>query len=493
MQDNGNPDSHNNRQPDTALPRFAVVGHPNKGKSSVVATLSQNDSIAIAMEPGTTRDSHRYPMKVDDVTLYELIDTPGFQRPRKVLAWLQGHSLSASDRPDTVAAFLTQHADDPRYHDECELLRPIVDGAGIIYVVDGSVPYNREHEAEMNILRWTGRPSLALINQIGSDDYSADWEAALGQYFQIVRRFDAVRAPFEKHLDLLRSFGQLAPAWREPLDAALEYLQALKFGRDSQALEHIADALIEMLGHQETARLGEHESASPLLPKLRQRWRDWQREREQRQRRAVEDLYQYRRLQRQESDLVTPDGGDLFGERTRQLWGISKTQLAAAGFGAGAVGGAGLDAVTLGHSLGTGALIGGLIGAAGSYYYSDKLTRLKLGPLSGGFREAVYGPLKDPQFAYVVLGRALVHWYEISQRNHACRDVLVVTEAGNHWLEQLERRDRNGLQKSLQSLASRRFDPSKRQRLIEQLELAQQAFAQWQMQQFQHRDDRAHD
>ena len=67
-------------------PRFAVVGHPNKGKSSVVATLAQNDSIAIAMEPGTTRDSHRYPMKVDDVTLYELIDTPGFQRPRKVLA-----------------------------------------------------------------------------------------------------------------------------------------------------------------------------------------------------------------------------------------------------------------------------------------------------------------------------------------------------------------------------------------------------------------------
>ena len=467
------------------LPRFAVVGHPNKGKSSVVATLAQNDSIAIAMEPGTTRDSHRYPMKVDDTTLYELIDTPGFQRPRKVLAWLQGHSLSASDRPETVAAFVTQHGDDPRYHDECQLLAPIVDGAGIIYVVDGSVPYNREHEAEMNILRWTGRPSLALINQIGSDDHSADWEAALGQYFQIVRRFDAVRAPFEKHLDLLRSFGQLAPDWREPLDAALEYLQALKFGRDSQALEHIADALIDMLGHQESARLGEHEPAKPLLPKLRQRWHHWQREREQRLRRSVEDLYQHRRLQRQESDLLTPDDGDLFSERTRQLWGISKAQLAAAGFGAGAVGGAGLDAVTLGHSLGTGALIGGLLGAAGSYYYSDKLTRLKLGPLSGGFREAVYGPLKDPQFAYVVLGRALVHSYEVSQRNHAGRDVLVVNEAGEHWLDHMDRKERQRLHKTLLSLASRKFEPGKRQRLIEQLEQAQQAFGQWQMGQFE--------
>ena len=36
-------------------PVFAVVGHPNKGKSSIVATLSQNDAIAIALEPGTTR------------------------------------------------------------------------------------------------------------------------------------------------------------------------------------------------------------------------------------------------------------------------------------------------------------------------------------------------------------------------------------------------------------------------------------------------------
>ncbi|MCG8438941.1 MAG: DUF3482 domain-containing protein, partial [Pseudomonadales bacterium] len=166
------------------------------------------------------------------------------------------------------------------------------------------------------------------------------------------------------------------------------------------------------------------------------------------------------------------------------LWGISKGQLAAAGFGAGAVGGAGLDAVTFGHSLGTGALVGGLLGAAGSYFYSDKLNKVKVGPLSGGFREAVYGPLKDPQFAYVVLGRALVHWYQVSQRNHAGRDVLVVTDSDGHWLDVLSRGDRNGLQKSLQALARRRFDPSKRQRLIEQLELAQQAFAQWQLEQF---------
>ena len=54
----------------TTLPRFAVVGHPNKGKSSIVATLAQNDGIAIALEPGTTRNSQRYPLSVDDRPLY---------------------------------------------------------------------------------------------------------------------------------------------------------------------------------------------------------------------------------------------------------------------------------------------------------------------------------------------------------------------------------------------------------------------------------------
>ena len=29
-------------------PRFAVVGHPNKGKSSIVAALAQNDAVAIS-------------------------------------------------------------------------------------------------------------------------------------------------------------------------------------------------------------------------------------------------------------------------------------------------------------------------------------------------------------------------------------------------------------------------------------------------------------
>lgn len=461
------------------IPRFAVVGHPNKGKSSIVATLAQDDAIAIAMEPGTTRDSHAYPLVVDGETLYELIDTPGFQRPRQALAWMRAHSSSASDRPDTVRAFLVQHRDDARFHDECELLQPIVDGAGILYVVDGSVPYSSENEAEMEILRWTGRPSLALINHIGEDDFSATWEAALGQYFRIVRRFNAVRAPFEDHLGLLRGFGELAPEWSGALERAVQYLHEQRDHRGRQSVQLIATALGEMLGHVETLTLREDTDRSAADAKLRERWRDWQRGRERRLRTDIERLYRHHRLQRQESELDYRTDDDLFSERARHAWGVSRTYLAAAGFGAGALGGAGIDALTFGHTLGAGTLIGGVIGAAGTVYYTGKLDRLKLGPLSSGGREARFGPARDPQFGYVVLGRALEHAWRIAHRNHAGRDPLALSESGDRWLQRLDKRQRLVLQKAMLAPPRDAGDTRRRIALEQAVQHAAAAFAAW--------------
>lgn len=468
-----------------SVPRFAVVGHPNKGKSSIVATLAQNDGIAIALEPGTTRQSHAYPLSVDDNTLYELIDTPGFQRPRRVLAWMQAHSQDAADRPATVRAFVTQHRDNPRFHDECQLLAPILDGAGILYVVDGSVPYSSENEAEMEILRWTGQPSLALINRIGENDHSETWRAALGQYFQIVRCFDAVRAPFEDHLGLLRGFGELAPEWRAPLERAVEYLREQRQHRDQQALMLIASALGEMLTHVETRTVhqADHQSGSAHEVQLRQRWQDWQRQREQRLRRDIEQLYQHHRLQRRESELDWQGGDDLFSEQARHVWGVSRAYLATAGFGAGALGGAGVDALSAGHTLGAGALIGGLLGAAGSVYYAGKyagkLEHLKLGPLSPGGREERFGPVRDPQFGYVVLGRALEHGWRVAHRNHAGQEPLTLGDGQDHWLQHLSRRQQTLLQKALQNPPRHTGDDKRRQALQQAITDAATASHAW--------------
>ncbi|MFL1404823.1 GTPase/DUF3482 domain-containing protein [Marinobacter sp. M1N3S26] len=476
--------------PSDQAPVFAVVGHPNRGKSSVVATLSQNDRIAIALEPGTTRESHTYPLTVDNHTLYTLVDTPGFQRPRRVLEWLEAHSLSASDRPDTVAAFVHQHRDNPKFRDECELLTPIIEGAGIIYVVDGSVPYTAEQEAEMTILRWTGQPSLALINRIGADDHTESWHKALGQFFQVVRSFDAVRAPFEKHLSLLKAFGQLRPDWEQPLDQATHYLTRQREDRQWQSARLIAGALADMMRHQESRTLPRNlptpgsNSREALETRLRERWYQNQREREERLRRDIETLYQHHQIARQEAELSWHQDHDLFSESTRQAWAVSKRYLATAGFGAGAVGGAGIDALTLGHSLGAGALIGGLIGAAGSYFYGDRLAvqALRLGPLkgSGELQTATFGPVQDLQFGYIVLGRAVDHWWHISERNHAGRDPLELPPSDSHWLEQLDSPQRKAIQQALGKLRKgRQLAPDEQQPLEAAIHSALVGYRKW--------------
>ena len=96
-------------------PLFAVVGHPNKGKSSIVSTLAQDDSVAISPVPGTTVSDRTYPMIVDDEVLYVLVDTPGFQRARAALEWMQSQAGSAHERPAIVRRFVEAHRDDPRF------------------------------------------------------------------------------------------------------------------------------------------------------------------------------------------------------------------------------------------------------------------------------------------------------------------------------------------------------------------------------------------
>lgn len=467
-------------------PVFAVVGHPNKGKSSVVATLSQNDAIAIALEPGTTRRRQAYPMRVDGRLLYTLVDTPGFQRPRRVLEWLEAHSVSASDRAATVRAFVVQYRDSDRFVDECELLAPLIEGAGIIYVVDGSVPYGPQHEAEMTILRWTGCPSLALINSIGDGDHGDAWQAALRQFFQVVRRFDALRAPFEEHLSLLRAFGQMEPAWEQPLAEAVAQLSRQRQHRRQQAAGLIAMAVQDMMAYQYSRTLGPGsptvEEGGALAETLQRHWYQHQRQREQDLRQSIERLYQHQHLQRREAELAWHSEHDLFSEGSRRLWGVGKAYLASAGFGAGALGGAGIDALTLGSSLGAATLLGGLIGAAGSYLYGDRLalSALHIEPLQDGIRTARFGPVQDNQFGYIVLGRAVHHWWQVSQRNHAGRDTLELAPDDSHWLEDLDRTSRNRLHATFdQARRGRPLDGREQQNLVQAVEQALEVYDRW--------------
>jgi hypothetical protein len=436
-------------------PRIAIVGHPNKGKSSIVATLAEDDSVAISPLPGTTTQARRFPMRVDDELLYELFDTPGFQRPRETLAWLNEHHPSAHERAQTVADFVAAHRQDERFHDECELLGPVLDGAGILYVVDGSKPYGPEYEAEMQVLQWTGQPRMALINLIGEGDYVDAWRRALDQFFSIARVFDATRADFARRVALLQGFGELSETWRPSMERAVAALTTEREHRHRQSAVEIADLLIFVVTCRVTKVLSPEQDIDAPQQKLTQRLHERIRRREKQARDAVQSIYHHASVTREEHDASLL-GVDLFSEQAWQIFGLSRGQLATAGALSGAVAGGGVDAVLGGATLLLGAGIGALLGGVGAFVGTPKLARSNLVGLPIGGRELTVGPIRDPNIGWVIVTRALLHHRLVAERNHARREALIIDAGAEHHLaEQISAADRRTIDRLLGAIGKR--------------------------------------
>ncbi len=405
-------------------PTFAVVGHPNKGKSSIVSSLSLDNSIQIGDTPGTTQIKRGFPLKVDGKIIYELFDTPGFQRARRVLAWLKAQEpVSADKRTDVVRKFIFEHKDNEKFRDEIELLEPIVDGAGIIYVVDASKPYGSEYEIEMEILRWCGQPSMAILNLIGKDDYREQWKNALGHYFRMVRTFNPVESTFSDHISLLESMSQLKEEWTKPIKVAIEVLENLHEEKINLTIDAIVESIQKIISFvykksikKEKASAKEEESAKVAYREALVRY-------EQEQRKAIEKIWNHQSISKEEEGLMLDEVG-LFSKESASIFGLSEKELIVTGASAGAITGVGVDLLFAGSTFFTASLIGGLIGGVGAKFGFNNLYEVKILGKSIGKRELSIGPMKNLNFPYILLGRALYHSSTIAKRSHALRDSL---------------------------------------------------------------------
>lgn len=68
---------------DDSVPRVAIVGRPNVGKSTLTNRLAGAHRMIVSDIPGTTRDSVAIPVKLGGET-YEIIDTAGVRKKSKV-------------------------------------------------------------------------------------------------------------------------------------------------------------------------------------------------------------------------------------------------------------------------------------------------------------------------------------------------------------------------------------------------------------------------
>lgn len=424
-------------------PVFAVVGHPNKGKSSIVSTLTRQDAVRISEISGTTTQAQAFQLNLNGQCHYELVDTPGFQRPRQVLQWLQQHPVDASQRRQAIEHFLDQHRSlqPPVFADEIELLSPVVAGAGIIYVVDGSMPYSAEYEAEMTILQWTGQPRMALINPIGEEDYVEQWRNALSQYFSVVRVFDPLTADENKQLAVLSAFAELYEPWRVQLEKTVQMIRDGNREQRQRSARLIADCLTDMLSHTTEIRVPAQFAEQSLKQQLGRRYQQSLRDIEVRAQRELQAMYAHLHLQT-EAESLDADYPDLFDERAWYLFGLNRRKLVFLSSSAGAAAGVVIDIGVGGSSLMLGALTGGVVSGLASLAATQKPATLNIRgvPVSGKLLTA--GPVKDLQFAFVVLGRLLDFYEVIRRRTHADRSVVSLPDSGvQARIDRLSRRD----------------------------------------------------
>jgi signal recognition particle receptor subunit beta len=412
-------------------PIFAIVGHPNQGKSSIVSTLIHQDSIGISHESGTTLESTRHSLVVDGKTLFHLVDTPGFQRPRQVIDWLGEHCNSAAKRQQTVKAFVQVHSESSieaeRFKSEVELLKPIVDGAAIIYVVDGSVPFSSQFEAEMTILQWTGQPRIALINPIGGEQYIEEWTVALGQYFSLVRVFNPMTDDLEKQQEILRSIAEIFIQWRSSLLASADQLHVYSKQRMVQSCHMIASYLNKVISHHVSAPEISALLTQATISTLDEQYKSYIRNNENVFQHQIAQLFTHFHLEIS-SEGQEIDYPDLFDEQYWYLFGLSRSKLIGLAGSAGAASGALIDVGVGGSSLMLGAAAGGLVSAATAAWATFKPESLKIRGVPIAGKKFQFGPITDMQFAFVLLGRAVSYLKQITLRQHAQRSPLTLKE-----------------------------------------------------------------
>ncbi len=402
------------------VPEFAVVGHPNEGKSSVLSTLAEDDSVRISPMPGETRECQTFPVTIDGREIIRFTDTPGFQNPRKTLQWMQEYK---GDDATLIRDFIDAHKDNPDFHDDCRLLQPLLRGAGVIFVVDGSRPLRNMDKAEMEILRLTGCPRMAIINCKEEETaWLTRWQTEFRKHFNSIRLFNSCQATYRERIELLESLKSIDQDLQPVLDRVVTAFRRDWQDRDNQVVDLLLAFLEEALVYSKSISLQVGTDEAALKQKLHEEYEQFLRSLEGKCQGQMRTLYKHNIF-----NLSLPPQSilkeDLFSEKTWDFLGLSSSQLVMAGALSGAAVGAGVDVAAAGLSFGVFSTLGGIVGAATTALKGKEfLAGTRLLGMRLDAQQLQVGPVKNIQLLFVLLDRQLLFYSHIINWAHGRRD-----------------------------------------------------------------------
>jgi hypothetical protein len=404
------------------LPVYAVLGHPNEGKSSVVSTLTENERVKVSNHPGETVKCKRFVIQLDGEEALVIVYTPGFQNPSATLKWFEAWEGPESEMVD---AFMEAHRDQVPFHHDLELMTPLRGRAGILYVADASRPLREADRQEMEILRLIGLPRLALLNFKRDDrSYLTEWKEALNRRFNLVREFNAHLATFQERMSLLEAMALLNPEQEAPLKDLRSRLEEQWSTRTEEAALLLEELLLNVLRHQTTKPFRHDQPEDEQFENAREAYREEIRAMEGKARRQWRELYHHRELPgSSDNEELLQD--ELFAEKVWRLLGLSRRQLMLIGAMTGGAAGVGADLATGGISFGVFTAGAAVLGGWSGWMGGPKLGAKRLpfpGKRTWAKEQIVVGPAKDPQLLFILTDRSLLYLTRLMNWAHGRRD-----------------------------------------------------------------------
>jgi hypothetical protein len=364
---------------------LSLISHTNVGKTTLARTLLRRDV-------GEVRDAAHVTETADAFVLIttpqgdelRLWDTPGFGDSARLLK-----RLRQSGNP--LGWFLTQVWDrwlDRPFFSSQQALRNVRDEADVVlYLVNaGENPAAAGYvDAEMQILGWIERPVIVLLNQLGpprpapaeAEDVTR-WSSHLARYGWVrdTLAFDAfARCWVQEHVLLERiaaalppgrqaSFARLAAAWKARNRATFE--RSMQVLARQLAVTASDIATLPSAGLRDAARAwlagllrpteGADAAAEAAMGELARRL-------DAEVRRATDELITLHGLEgRAAAEILGRMGAAYTVDKAADPARASVVGAALSG----ALGGLAADLAAGGFTFGAGALIGGLLGAAGA-------------------------------------------------------------------------------------------------------------------------------
>lgn len=355
------------------IPTFAVTGEPNEGKTTVVATLAEDDSAQIGPRAGTTKERIPYTVKVDGRPVMQFIDTPGFENTPQLRVWLEEQKNTPGDLAER---FIAEHESDPRFKAECEILKALR-GAAIIYVVDGTRRIRQDDIDQVEILRLCSSNRIAVINrEVTHGECLRAWEELLSRAFTW-QYFDAHHVTFHERIQLLKKIAVVMPAWENSILQSIRIFEEAWEGRLRDCRDYLMEFLEESFNCTVTAAVTERHQLPAAAEKAKAELHQAIRQREKAFRDRIRKTFHHRR-----ADWMLPQMSllqeDLFSERVWRLLGLNGAQLIWAGAAAGAISGGLIDMMLGFTTFFTGAMIGAAAGAVAGWLAADKSVDIKL-------------------------------------------------------------------------------------------------------------------